>query len=569
VRTPDVAVTRSAAVAVTGFAVMTLVWNATHGAPVRFLVIDSLLGLLFVVAGVVASERRPEVPYGALLVLSGGLWFVGSWSPAGDGVPSLLGSAFERYYDIVLAWIALTFPGVPLTRWGRAVMGVLVSGFVARSIGRLLGPPSVEQVEVAASGLIVVASLGVAALAVSRLIAVAPAARPVLAPVVVAGVVAALVAAWDALEVIAVIQTGEAVVSLDEPWSELLAWSIIAAVALVPVGYLMGVLRLRRRRGPLAALAVELGAGGTLHRLQSALGQALGDRSVELVRWDRQAAGWVDVHGQPAPPPTETPGRAATFIDRDAEPVAAFTHDPVLREDPGLLSATAALLGLALDNARLAEEVRSQLEQVQASRARLVEAAEVERRRIERDLHDGAQQRLIGVALALQECRTAAGRAPMPTAAARQLDHAADEVLAALDELRELARGIHPAALTDEGLPVAVAGLARRCSVPVDLDVHLDGRLPAVVEATAYYVVAEALTNVVRHARARNVRVRIGATHGPLEVTVDDDGDGGAEPTRGSGLRGLADRLEAVGGTLSIDSPPQCGTRLTAVLPCA
>nr|MBA3350246.1 histidine kinase [Actinomycetota bacterium] len=264
----------------------------------------------------------------------------------------------------------------------------------------------------------------------------------------------------------------------------------------------------------------------------------------------------------------EDSSAAVTTLERDGEPIAALVHDRVLREDPGLVAAATAVLRLAVENERLTAEVRDQLASVRASRSRLVEAAEAERRRIERDLHDGAQQRLIGVALSLQEARAEARRHTPDAPFLRQLDDTADELLAAVEELRELARGIHPAILTNDGLGVAVTSLARRAAVPVELDLALDGRLPPTVEATAYYVVAEALTNITRHARARNVTVRVSNHDELLKVEVGDDGDGGADARFGSGISGLIDRLEAVSGTLEIHSPPGVGTRLEAVIPC-
>jgi signal transduction histidine kinase len=223
---------------------------------------------------------------------------------------------------------------------------------------------------------------------------------------------------------------------------------------------------------------------------------------------------------------------------------------------------------LAIHNERLAAEVRRQLDEVRASRARLVEAAATERRRIERDLHDGAQQHLIGVALTLQEAREEARREAPHAGYMKKLDDTADELLAAIDELRELARGIHPAVLTEDGLGVAVSSLARRATIPVEVDVEVADRLPTAVETTAYYVVAEALTNLTRHSNAHAATVRISRRNGYLEVEVSDDGQGGADLTQGTGLWGLADRLDAISGTLQVDSPPLGGTRLKAVIPC-
>lgn len=246
-----------------------------------------------------------------------------------------------------------------------------------------------------------------------------------------------------------------------------------------------------------------------------------------------------------------------------------MVHDDALRQDPGLVAAATAVLRLAVENERLTADVRTQLQEVRASRARLVEAAHAERKRIERDLHDGAQQRLVSVALMLQEAIGEARQSTPPPSFLQRLDETSEELKSAIDELRELARGIHPAVLTEEGLGVAVAALARRASVPVELDISLDGRLPPAVEATGFYVVAEALTNVSRHSRARSASIRVSRHDGMLEVEVADDGEGGTDVSAGSGLRGLADRLDAVAGRLEVFSPAGGGTRLRAVIPCA
>ncbi len=198
---------------------------------------------------------------------------------------------------------------------------------------------------------------------------------------------------------------------------------------------------------------------------------------------------------------------------------------------------------------------------------RIVAAAEEERRRLERDLHDSAQQRLVGVMLALQQARGSADADGVPEALREQLDAAARETTEAIRELRELARGIHPAILEDEGLGAAVAALARRAGIPVDVRMAIDGRLPRLVESTAYFTIAEALTNTQRHARASHATVRVTHARGALDLEVSDDGQGGAEPERGSGLRGLADRVMALGGRLEVDTVTGRGTRIRATIP--
>jgi signal transduction histidine kinase len=214
---------------------------------------------------------------------------------------------------------------------------------------------------------------------------------------------------------------------------------------------------------------------------------------------------------------------------------------------------------------RLNDELHARLEELAASRARIVTAGDVERRRLERNLHDGAQQRLVALALSL---RVALARLDSDPAAARAtLEDARDEVALALEELRELARGLHPAVLTDHGLRAAVEMLAGRAPVPVEIAEVPGDRLPEPVEAAAYYLIAEALTNVAKYARASAVRVRVAADDAGVLVEVSDDGIGGADPAGGSGLRGLADRVEALGGSLDVVSPAGAGTSLRARIP--
>jgi PAS domain S-box-containing protein len=214
---------------------------------------------------------------------------------------------------------------------------------------------------------------------------------------------------------------------------------------------------------------------------------------------------------------------------------------------------------------RLNAELHDRLEDLAASRARIVTAGDVERRRLERNLHDGAQQRLVTLSLSL---RLALAKLDSAPAAARAiLADAGDELALALDELRELARGLHPAVLTDRGLRAAVEMLAARAPVPVEITAVPPQRLPEPVEAAAYYLIAEALTNVAKYAEASAVTVSVTVADASVLVEVSDDGVGGADPATGSGLRGLADRVEALGGTLEVISPAGDGTTLRAAMP--
>ncbi len=573
---------RLAAAGAAAFTAVTAAVGASQGAPVRFLVLDTGLGLLFVAAGLIAWGRRPEVWTGPLLVASAVLWSVGSYAPAGLEPWSTLGFAFERYYDVLLAFLVLTFPDARLQRPDRVVLGALAAGYLVRTASRLLvdcpctgseNPFAVVQQQVlfewaqlGTSVLIAVAALGVVVRTALRLRSGAPAARRILRPVVLAGTVAATVAAYDAVEIVALVLGRYPLLPFGEPWREVVSWSVLGAVVLVPLGFLAGASRLRLRRGAIAELALELDRGTDLRRLRDALRVALGDPGLDL--YLRSSDGlWTTASGEPADLPAEDSRTARTVLTGAQGPIAAVVHDRTLREDPGLVAAATAVLRLAVENERLSALDRARLEEVRASRARLVEAGDRERRRIERDLHDGAQQRLVGVALCLQQAREQARATDPRAGVVDRLDEAAEELMAAVLELRELARGIHPTVLTEAGLRPAVAGLARRAAVPVDLDVRC-GRLDAGVEAAAYHIVAEALTNVTRHARASGASVCISRDDDRLTVEVTDDGGGGADPARGSGLEGLADRLDALAGRLEVASPPGGGTRLRAEIPC-
>ncbi|PWU21652.1 MAG: histidine kinase, partial [Candidatus Rokuibacteriota bacterium] len=251
----------------------------------------------------------------------------------------------------------------------------------------------------------------------------------------------------------------------------------------------------------------------------------------------------------------------------DGEPLAAIVHDASLLEEPELVRAAGAAARLALENAQLQAETRAQLAQVKESRVRIVAAADDERRRIERDLHDGAQQRLAALALQLRTAQRRLGSQEVDPEVETLLDSAVAELQAANEELRELVRGVYPAILTEDGLAAALESLALRSPFPIELDV-VEGRFDPKVEATAYFVACEALANVAKHARASKVAVCVARHDGLLRVQVTDDGVGGARALTGSGLSGLGDRVEALGGRLRIDSRAASGTTIVGEIPC-
>jgi signal transduction histidine kinase len=342
-------------------------------------------------------------------------------------------------------------------------------------------------------------------------------------------------------------------------------WIVSVAMLSVPVALAVGLLWQGGGRGAVAALVVELERtppGG----VRDALARTLGDPTLELALWLPDRSAYVDAAGRPVTMPGPDSGRAITVLGPEDSPVAAIVHDPILRERHTLLASAGAAVRLALENERLQAELRAQLAELHASRQRIVAAGDEERRKLERDLHDGAQQRLLSIGLALQLARAKLG--PDANGATELLAEADQELRATLDELRELARGIHPAVLTERGLAAALRSLADRAPVPVTVAELPDERLPAATEAAAYFLVSEALANVAKHARASRVRVSVTHTEGQLLVEVDDDGVGGADPGGGSGLRGLADRVHALDGRLRLESRPGQGTTLHAEIPC-
>lgn len=329
-----------------------------------------------------------------------------------------------------------------------------------------------------------------------------------------------------------------------------------------PVGFLLGVVRARLARAGIADLAMELGRGVPLGGLRDTLARALRDPTLQVAFPAPSGDGFVDSSGQPIDlSAVDGHDRGITLLEREGETLAAFVYDPAMeREDPGRVEAVGSMARLALENERLAAQVRAQLEEVRASRARIVEAADAERRRIERDLHDGAQQRLVALAMRLDQARGGS------TDATALIDETTTELLTAVREVRDLARGVHPTILTDSGLAAAVEALADRAPFPVARAIP-ESRFAPDAEVAAYYVIAEALTNAARHANATSARVEVAAGDDRLLVTVTDDGRGGAAPEAGSGLRGLADRLAAIGGAIEVMSPAGAGTTLTATIP--
>jgi signal transduction histidine kinase len=329
----------------------------------------------------------------------------------------------------------------------------------------------------------------------------------------------------------------------------------IASLTLLPAAFLLGLVRARFFHTATIARLIGQLTGDRDPR--DALAEALHDPSLQVAYWLPER-GYVDRDGHPL----EIADRSLTEIDHEGRRVGALLHGAV---SPELVVEAAAAAGLALENARLEVELRARLEALRASRARLVEAGDAERRRLGRDLHDGAQQRLVALMIELQLARE---RLPEDGPGALELvESAFANAQAAVEELRDLASGIHPAVLSQRGLDAALESLASRAPVPVELGERLSERLPIAVETAAYFVVAEALTNVAKYARATHASVDVVREDGYAVVSIRDDGVGGADAASGSGLRGLQDRVGALDGVLEVTSPRGEGTLIRARIP--
>ena len=337
----------------------------------------------------------------------------------------------------------------------------------------------------------------------------------------------------------------------------------LAVLAAVPVVIAFRHATSRWDRPELAGLVIELDSGGS--ELQPAVARALEDLSVQVLT-SPDGARLLDEHGEVVTIADVSASRTLTQIRSSGRLVGGLIHEAALRRQPDRLRAVVAAVGPALDVGRLSRELEAQLQEVQASRRRIIEASDAARRRVERDLHDGAQQRLVALGLDLQRAKRladAAGHSDLATL----LESATGDVRSTIDEIRSVSRGSHPALLVERGLGAAVDALAERSPVPVRADVDAE-RLPSAIEIIAYYVAAEGLANVAKHAAGAtrasvSIRRRNGATH----VEISDDGRGGAAILGGSGLEGLNDRVAAAGGTFTVQSGPT-GTTLAAVIPC-
>ncbi|RAJ86876.1 histidine kinase [Streptomyces sp. PsTaAH-137] len=549
------------------------------GASASDLVRDLAVGGAYVIAGLVAWRRRPANHTGPLMTAEGITWFFGNLQ--GTAVPVLFsfGAWWEALNMAVLLHLVLSFPEGRLTTvlTRRLVQSAYALVAVGGLIRTLLFDPTrntgATYLDCADCGpnLIAVpawngafdafdAAYHAAGWVISAVAAVAivlrwrhasAARRRALLPAWVGIGIAVVFLMWDMLFYV-VPWFGE-VGSLAEEAVYLL--SDLAQVA-VPFAFLAGLLRMHFQRAEVSGLVIDVGTDPDPARVREALVRVLGDATLRLGLWREEKGVYVDGSGREvgADGPGRTPVRAA-----DGRPLALLHHDPALSDDPELLESVAAALRLALENVWL----RTRAKDVAS---RIVQAADAERGRLERDLHDGAQARLVFALMSVRRVRR--GLADHPDATLRAAaDEAESSLRLAIEELRGLAQGIHPAVLTREGLAPALNALAKEAALPVVVAAE-PRRYDPLVETTAYFTVCEALSNAAKHAGARAVSVSARQEGDRLVVETVDDGVGGVDTAHGTGLRGLADRLAAVDGVLHIDSPAGGGTRIRAELPC-
>ncbi len=561
------------------------------GTPVGALARDLAVGWAFLGAGLVASCKRPRNRVGLLLLGIGFTWFIGNLQAT--GVPILFSIGFWFYWleGAIFAHLILSFPSGRVTShferllvrslYALVIIGGLaqvvtydpsrycpgcssailfVHGQPGKAVNGLLLYSNEDVFTVVHrvfEGILVLLFVAVMGVIVSRWRTSSYPTRRAYVPVWLSAVVLAVGITWGIAE-----QFG----SLSETTEEVLSWISDIGQFAVPLAFLVRLLQIRLATAGVGELVIEIGHTPTPGKLRDLLSRTLRDPSLELAFWFPALGVYVDIEGRQLLLPEQDSREVVTKVERSGHPLAAIIHDPAIADERELMEAALAAVRLGLDNERLQAEVRAQLEDVRASSARIVEAADAERRRVERNLHDGAQQRLVSLLLFLRLARkrlTPDGDPQLEV----MLRRASEELGCAISELRELGHGIHPVVLTDEGLPGAIPWLAERSAIPVEVHV-LPRRYPPLVEATAYFVIAEALTNVAKYAAASKATVSVDHTGKRLIIQVVDDGVGGADPSRGSGLTGLADRVAALRGQLEMGSPPGGGTRIRVELPC-
>jgi signal transduction histidine kinase len=562
-----------AVIAITAAATAVLVQLASdHGGPEPGLqgALHAWLILPYVLCGLFAWCRKPDSRFGPLMMAAGFVTLLSSISAANSNLVSTIGMAFDLIPFAVFMQVFLAFPtGFLRSRGERLLVGttyaiaslnvvvLMLGGFDPGNAFAVIDAPKLAT-EIIRFQRIVVAVLFLTAFVV-MVTRRGVAGRPLPTPVRVLASFFSLAFVLGAILLLSL--------ALEIPLDAFLTIqrTMFVVVGAAPFVFLVAVLDARLARSAVGDLLVELRSEPAPTDLREPLARALRDPTVSLAYWLPQYDAWADQDGRPVTLPRGDDARSVTLIDGDGGHLAALVHDPSLDEEPQLLQAVGAAAAIALENGRLQVELKAKLQELEGSRARVIEAGQQERKRLERNLHDGAQQRLVALSLDL---RMYAAKLADDPAAQSQIEAARKEIAVSLEELRAIAHGLHPAVVTGHGLGVALQSLAARSAVPVKLNVAIDDRLDESIEVAAYYVVSESLANIGKHAKAKTVTIDVTREGDELVVEVIDDGIGGADSERGTGIRGLADRVEACGGRLRVWTPTGGGTRVRAEMPC-
>ena len=562
-----------AVIAITAAITAVLVQLASdHGGPEPGLqgALHAWLILPYVLCGLFAWCRKPDSRFGPLMMAAGFVTLLSSISAANSNLVSTIGMAFDLIPFAVFMQVFLAFPtGFLRSRGERLLVGttyaiaslnvvvLMLGGFDPGNAFAVIDAPKLAT-EIIRFQRIVVAVLFLIAFVV-MVTRRGVAGRPLPTPVRVLVSFFSLAFVLGAILLLSL--------ALEIPLDAFLTIqrTMFVVVGAAPFVFLVAVLDARLARSAVGDLLVELRSEPAPTDLREPLARALRDPTVSLAYWLPQYDAWADQDGRPVTLPRGDDARSVTLIDGDGGHLAALVHDPSLDEEPQLLQAVGAAAGIALENGRLQVELKAKLQELDGSRARVIEAGQQERKRLERNLHDGAQQRLVALSLDL---RMYAAKLADDPAAQSQIEAARKEIAVSLEELRAIAHGLHPAVVTGHGLGVALQSLAARSAVPVKLNVAIDDRLDESIEVAAYYVVSESLANIGKHAKAKTVTIDVTREGDELVVEVIDDGIGGADSERGTGIRGLADRVEACGGRLRVWTPTGGGTRVRAEMPC-
>jgi signal transduction histidine kinase len=537
--------------------------DGPHGPAIVF----NLVGGSFAACGLIAWRRRPDSRSGPLMTATGFAFLV----------PVVLGQfdsplAFTTANLVADVW-ALFFTALLLTvvsggRVRSRTDALLIAAFAVPAVllellflqfheedGNLLAvfpqPDVADAIDKTQRSLLIGACAVTALVVAMRWRGASPPRRRALLPSVAGAICLLLFAALLLNDVV----SGSR--------SQALLWIAACSIVTVPAAFLFGLMRSRLARGGLAQLLRDLGRmRGS--ELQTALRRTLGDPGLVVAYRVPAHQAYEDADHVPLSLPAPGPDRNVVPIEHDGREIAALVYDAALDDDPELVEAVCAAAEIAIAQAHLLAESDARMAELRASRERIVAAGDTERRRLERNLHDGAQQRLVTVVMQLRLLERTMADDPV---LAEQLTAARDELTRSLDELRELARGLHPAVL-EHGLAPALESLATRSAVATKVSYELPERLPEPAELAAYFVASEALANVAKYAGATRVDIRVRRVGRRASIEIADDGIGGADPDGGSGLRGLADRVEALDGHLRVASPPGVGTVIVAELPC-